>query len=278
MEYTPLMKDDFDMSFKYKKQTFRCYSEDKLKKVSYDKNYRIIGLARKTSKDSDDVIILGDKSMPVFNTEESSVMYKSIGYIPVNDGDQYIAVQESRTPFLLIFSSTIVMTAGICISLLKPQIPVTPPANDPAPTFNPLPPVDTNIEDYIDDTPSEDSTDKESLKGGGSVKISCKPNAFVELSTGEVAMEYQNPESSTHDAMIDLYVVSGDEEYLIASSGRIPAGKQLKTMQFTADKSLFSSEGKYNAEYKVYYYDSETGERALTEATIDDITLTVKNG
>ena len=71
-----------------------------------------------------------------------------------------------------------------------------------------------------------------------------------------------------------MYIVSGGNEYLIAKSGLIKAGYGLYKLTLSEDAPTLT-EGVYTAYYKIGYYNPETGERALVEADIKDVTVTV---
>lgn len=291
MNFKPIRKDDFDKSFKFERQSFLCYSEKKLREIEPDEDYVILGLARKSNKDTGCNLMLGGKMMPVFRPDNKDMMYKSIGFLPIEreeDEKVYIAIQESSLPFAAALGTMAAATAMICaiianptptngpIGPAAPEFLANPSVSDSAPRFNPLPPVDPNLENSDESPEIVRLGNSEVSEDGGKVTISYKPDAKLTLSTGEIKMEYQNPSTSSHDAVVTLYVVSGGQEYEIAKSGRIPAGNKLKTMQLTAQKNLFGGEGKYNAMYKVSYYDRTTGEKALAEADITDITITVR--
>ena len=64
------------------------------------------------------------------------------------------------------------------------------------------------------------------------------------------------------------------DEDVVSSSGLIPAGMGITTMSFDRN-SVALSAGNYEGKLKVYAYDSMTGEKAITQMEITDLTISV---
>ena len=94
------------------------------------------------------------------------------------------------------------------------------------------------------------------------------------MSTGKIDIYFKNPNASTHDVSIILYVISGDQEIPIAQSGLIKAGSALNVLEF-AEGSAQLREGVYSGKYLLSCFDPLTGERALVQPEIAGVTITV---
>lgn len=263
MKYIQSKCSDYDKSVKLNNQLCLCYSPKLVKKLN-DGDVEILGEVIKGESKKDPVAKLSveNKLIPVYeNGTFNKLLYKKSYYIAVENSDGYIAVLNNRLPLLLWLLGLIVaLVISLVLLFNKPDI-------DP---LNALPPVDTNIEAVSDNS----EKNSEPTDGGGKVGISYKTEAFLNLSTKEIEMEYKNPSISSHDVVLELCVVSDGKEYVVATSGRIPNGYQLTKMTLS-NKAPHLSEGQYEAKFKSYYYDAETGEKALVSANIDNVTLTV---
>lgn len=110
-------------------------------------------------------------------------------------------------------------------------------------------------------------------QGGGSVTISFKDQATYSLSTGKISMFYQNPSVSTHNVVVQMILVHGEDEYLLAQSGVLQPGYQVTSM--TVDENAPQlSKGGYDGKIRLRFYDPETGERAIVDTDIP-CTITV---
>ena len=123
-------------------------------------------------------------------------------------------------------------------------------------------------EDVGAETIPEDKTEKaEVAQGGGSVTISFMDNVRYDLSTGELTLYYQNPNASTHNVVVQVILINGEDEYLLAQSGILKPGYQVTNL--TADKNAPQlSAGGYEGKLKLLFYDPETGERAIVDTDI----------
>ena len=113
-------------------------------------------------------------------------------------------------------------------------------------------------------------------KDGGSVSMIYTLSASVSLKNGKTGIFFQNPTKSTHNVMIELYVVSGGNEYLIGKSRLIPPGYQLSTLDYS-DSQVTLVKGIYQGLYKVLFYDGTTGEKANVNSNIPNVKITVKD-
>jgi len=184
-------------------------------------------------------------------------------------------VLKSRAAFLIIL---FLLLALICLLLLLKPAPYSDPIIGPAPNDgpvvinpdHPLPPEDENAEPIEDD----DSKKGEAEDGGGSVSMIYALESAIDLSSGEITIYFKNPNASTHDVTVDMYIVSGGEEYLIAQSGILKAGYGLEKLTLLSDGPILS-EGIYGGLFRLHCYDPLTGEQAMLVPEIVGLNITV---
>lgn len=267
MVYKPLLRQDCDKKIKFDKIPLFCYSYKKLKELYPEKDYLLIGDTRAggKSRDNNDTpcLEIESKRYALFeNGSESRLRYRVAGYLPVGK-DEYAVLLKSRLPlYLILLFAAVCAAALLCIALLRPE---------PAPQTPVVPAVDPNVGSIENDTTEK----KQSEEGGGAVSLTYSLEAKLDYSTGKIRMYFLNPNASNQDISLVLSLVDGENRIKIAESGLIKAGYGLTEMTFI-ENSAALSEGLYNAEYTVAFYDSETGERALVESAITDVKLEVE--
>ena len=103
-------------------------------------------------------------------------------------------------------------------------------------------------------------------QGGGSMKLVYSDKVFVDLKNLKVGLYYQNPSSSSHSIVVQIIIARGEEQYLVAESGGIDPGYMLTEMKLNKDIKL--SEGIYKGIMKLWFFDPETGDRAVVDTNI----------
>lgn len=265
MAYNIWQKLDYDNEIKIYGEELECYSPKKMKELYPNKDYKVVGEVRsQNKKEAVERIMIGSKARKVAEPGAfNKILNRTAGYVAVGQ-DEYVALLESRLLFLLLLFG---LGAGILLAALLLALLLQPEVQE---MDNAMPEPDQYIE-VLDDNTGETAPP---LDGGGTVSMIYKLKAELNLSTGDISMYFQNPSNSNHDVVLNMYVVSGDQQIKIATSGRLPAGAGLYTMEF--DKSSAKlKEGQYEALYRVAYYNPETGERALVESDITDLVITV---
>lgn len=272
--YNHILENDYDKRVKLEETHVFCYSTKKLKELYPDKQYIILGETLKHPKKNRrrhskfGTIYIDSKEKDVYPVDYyNKLLYKTEGFLSVG-GDRFVVLKASRLPFLLALLG--ILTVAIICFLLLFFIDSTPVAIRPD---HPLPDPDANVMPLPD---SDDETPTVSEEGGGAVTMNYMLQASVNLSSKEIGIYLQNPKRSNHDVSIKMYITSGEEDYLIATSGLIKAGNGLYTLRLSEEAPMLE-EGVYHGYYKLSYYDSKTGERALVEADITDLEITVSN-
>lgn len=287
MIFESVLKQDYDSRVSIAQKNLLCYSKKKLKALHPDGDFRVVGEACSTraAKKAAENASKPPKNPPIgeYTLDEGTQLsvftegtkngffYKRAGFVCVGESE-YLAILTSRTPFLLSLLGVLIafgVALGVILSLSGEGGIFGPPVITPN---HPLPPEDVNSR------PIEGDGDEklETEEGGGAVSMIYTAQAKLHLSTKKINVYFLNPYRSSHDVVFHLSLVSGDERIRIASSGRLVPGKGLLIMEYDV-RSATLSEGVYEGVYEVYFYDHETGERAVIASEIKDITVSVFN-
>ena len=297
-KYEHILKTDYDKRVKLGDNYVFCYSKKKLTELYPDESgYSRCGEAWRGTGQSQDKyeekqrkrleklkesgkadfekttlkvgdLHMGGSVLGVYpkGTNEA-VLSKADGYVCVGE-NRFIALHSSRIPFFAAVGSlsvAIIATVIIIAMILGNAAPPVVIAPD-----NPLPVLDPNI------VPVEDDTSEKvfSEVGGGSVSMVYTKEATVRLKEGIVKIYFQNPNSSNHDVVVELYVMSGEEKYFLGRSGLVPAGSAIYELSIE-NREAELKEGIYEGRYQVSFYNPLTGEKAIIGSNISGVTITV---
>ena len=267
---------EYDSDVKLKSHHLPCFSEKHLIST-HPEGWKILGeVSAKKAKNPKGTLKVGNEQFDVVpEGSHSRLLWRRSGYLQADD-DSYVVILKSRAGFFLIL---LLLLAAILFFLLgRPQGDTGPvigpaPDNDGPVVINPdhpLPPEDENAEP-IEDDDTEKGTAQD---GGGSVSMIYSLESAIDLSSGEIAIYFKNPNASTHDVTVDMYIVSGGEEYLIAQSGILKAGYGLEKLTLL-DGGPILSEGIYGGLFRLHCYDPLTGEQAMLVPEIVGLNITV---
>ena len=138
------------------------------------------------------------------------------------------------------------------------------------PVLNPdYPPQE--IEENAQPIPGGSNEKFEHSEGGGAVRLTYSDKVTINLTDKQAKLHYLNPSSSTQDIMIRIII----QEQVIAQSGRLLPGYQLRELDLITDVEKMLSEGTYKGKFEIYFYDPETNERAMLNAEAP-VTITVQ--
>ena len=268
--YKLIAKPDFDDSYKVKKRKIPCYSKDKMKELyESEDDYTLVGETKKDNKKE----LIGNFDYDGYNLKvsevgkNSKIIYKKANFVPVGE-DQYIVLLKNRW-IIIFWLLGLLVGIGLAIWLIWWIANSSSIGQQEIPD-NPLPSLDPNLAVAVND----DTVKEVSEEGGGSVTMWYSLDAALSLSTGNIDMYFINPNASNHSVVIELCVMNGSEEIVIATSGLIPSGMGITTMNFDSS-SVALSAGDYEGKYNVYAYDPVTGEKAIMEMEITDLTISV---
>ena len=253
-KYSILPVEDQSVKIKLGSNMYYGYSEKKLSERYPDNSYTVIG-EMKRGKDKRKIAELDNgEAISKIDTYSRVFNYKK-GYLCVGK-DAYVLVLQPRW-ILLLFCLAALLLA---VTLLLPKSPTILSPDAPLPDISPI--------------ENDQSVKPEVKEGDGSVTMIWTLEATADLTNGKVEVYFKNPNASTHDVEVELYVISDGKEILIARSDRVKAGYALNRMDILNSVSL--SEGVYTGLYRVTGYDPDTGEQAAYLPQISDVVLTAR--
>lgn len=270
--YRILTTTDHDQKIKFEKQETFCYSKKQLDRLYPDGGYHLIGEVRsRNKKEAIATLAFGKKQIDITKYKSyHRLTNKCVGFVRVSK-DDYVALLRSRIPFFILLFAGLAVLA-VVIALLISLVASEPPPPIVIDPDYPMPTEDVNAKPNEDD----DSQKAEVEEGGGSLSMIYSLEADLNLSTGEIKIYFMNPNASTHDTSLILYVISGEERIPIAQSGRVAAGYSLTEMTLVEGSAVLS-EGIYTGLFQLSLFDPETGERALVQPEITGVELKVHN-
>ena len=288
VNYRVIPREDYEGDVKLRGVHILCYKKKQLDDMYPNDDYVVVGETKaKNKKRIIDNLYLADlidiskletdddgNEIPllVSNTgEHSKLLYRRAGYVLVGP-DTYIALLKFRFAFIFwLFLGVLVLSGltGLLVGLLIGRPGKTPNDTEGPAGLNPLPPVESHV------TKVDDETMTPVENGGGSVSMEYTLYTTLTKSDGRMVVYFMNPGRSNHDIVLEVYAVSGDNEALIARSGRVQPGYRVTDL-YLIDDAPDLSEGTYEGRYQVLYYDPVTGERALIESNIVDVRIFVK--
>ena len=268
--YRTVPTTDHDQNVKIQKKDVLCYSEKQLKKLYPNGEYTVVGETRVSKKKAAiaKLQLSGENVDVSAHKSHNALLTKCVGYARVGS-NEFVALLRSRVPFLVVLLGCIAALA-IAGAVLASTISAPPPGPVVIAPDHPMPSQDVNSQRNEDD----DTQKAEVEAGGGSLSMTYSLDAKLDLDTGKIQIYFKNPNASTHDVSIILYVVSGETEVAIAQSGRVSAGYSLTQLEM-AEGTATLTEGVYNGYYLLSLFDPETGERALVQPEITGVELVV---
>ena len=140
------------------------------------------------------------------------------------------------------------------------------------------PPSDYLVPDFeVNATPIEGEKTEEKLEaveGGGAVSLIYSDQVTVDLSDNKVNLRFDNPSKSVNNMVVELSI----KGTVLAKSGALQPGYRLTELSLQEGVAEMLSAGYAyvdGAKFTVYFYDPETGVRAIVNSEIP-ITVTVQ--
>lgn len=118
----------------------------------------------------------------------------------------------------------------------------------------------------------DDERDSEKLpqqQGGGAVSLTYSKDVEIDLSESKVKLLFANPSKSNQDMLLQIVI----QDTVILQSGLLSPGYQVTTLDLLDNVKL--SHGTYEGKFIVYYYQKDTGEKAMLNTEIP-LTITVR--
>ena len=285
IQFNYLPQNDYDRIVRVGGVDVYCYSKKKMKQMgaSVTKEARAYsqseltpdknGVQKKAAAKRVGELDVNSTSLGVaLKGANNPFFYKAVGYLMLADGS-YTALCVSRIPFLITLAALLLALStvgGIVIwNMATGNLPtiLTPD--------NPLPDIDDNIIPDEDEGGGYEGEAGDVPEGGGKTPMVYSTESSYYLAQERIIIYFKNPSRSTHDAVLEYYIVQGDQEYLIASTGRIPAGYRIRELSPREDAPTLS-QGVYKGLYRISYYDPYTGVRSRVQSDLTDIKVSVK--
>ncbi len=114
----------------------------------------------------------------------------------------------------------------------------------------------------------KDSGEKMSVsQGGGAVSIAYSNIVSVDTKNKKVKLYFKNPSVSRESIVLEVIVLQGEKEYVIAQSDLLPPGYALYNLELTAKTKLPA--GGYKGKFRITYYNEETSEKEIINTEIE---------
>ena len=114
----------------------------------------------------------------------------------------------------------------------------------------------------LEPLPDDGEEKLEAAEGGGAVVLDYNDKVVIDLSDNIATLDFANPAKSTQDMLFQIVI----EDVVIAESGRIPTGYELKKLELSGGSKELLKEGKYKGKFVIFYYDPVSNERAMVNS------------
>lgn len=125
-------------------------------------------------------------------------------------------------------------------------------------------------EKNAEEIPDDNKEKLEHPEGGSSVSLTYAKEITIGLGERSAALLFANPGKSNQDMVLQILI----QDTVIAQSGTLKPGNQIKKLELLQDAEKRLSEGVYEGKFNVLYYDQESGEKAIVNTEIP-VTVTV---
>ncbi len=114
------------------------------------------------------------------------------------------------------------------------------------------------------DSVDGDETKLPQSEGGGAVGLTFSYEVNIDLSNGQATFYVKNPMKSNQDMVVQLVI----KDVLVFQTGRLTPGHELSKMDLSDDVLNRLAAGGYEGALRFYYYDPDTGEKAMVNTNI----------
>lgn len=150
----------------------------------------------------------------------------------------------------------LLIAVGVIVWALFLRAPKTD--NTLAPDYAPRQ-VEQHAQRYGEETSKLDQTE-----GGGAVTLEYTTDVDINLSEKKVYFSVANPYQSNQSMLVQIKI----KDEVIAESGTLQPGYRLGELNITEQKAKMLSEGVYDGQILIWYYQPDTGERAVVNTAI----------
>lgn len=103
--------------------------------------------------------------------------------------------------------------------------------------------------------------------GGGAVSIAYSNVVAVDTKNKDVKLYFKNPSSSRESIVLEVIVLQGSKEYVIAKSDLLPPGYALYKLDLNTKNKL--PKGGYKGKFRITYYNEETNEKEIINTEVE---------
>lgn len=153
---------------------------------------------------------------------------------------------------LLLITITAVCIAAWAVFYFASDLPMPP---DYAPIET-----EEHAQDISDDLQEKNQAEA----GGGRVSLMYSDEVTVDLSEQKVQLMFANPTRSSHDVILQIVV----RNRILVQSGLLVAGTKVQVLDLSEGAAEKLKIGGYDGAFVLYYYDQQTGERAIVNTEI----------
>jgi len=153
--------------------------------------------------------------------------------------------KSKRIILLLLLIALLAIAVAIWALFFKTDTEIIPPDRVPA------------VENNAESIPGDDTEKSDAPAGGGSVNLTYSNQVVIDLDNNKATLYFASPNKSSHDVVLQIVV----RDNVIAQSGTIIPGNQIKELELVdgADKML--SKGEYDGKFIVHFYDKANGNK-----------------
>lgn len=161
---------------------------------------------------------------------------------------------DKKQVIIIILSVVLAVTIGITIWALfiRDTSPALAPDYAPQKTEENALPIDGDT----------DGIKLQQPQGGGAVSLTYSKDVTIDLSEKSVSLMFANPSKSNQDMMVQIVI----QDTVVAQSGLIIPGYQIKKIDLFKKAKL--SAGSYDGKIAVYYYQQDSGEKAMINTEV----------
>ena len=176
------------------------------------------------------------------------------------DLDEQQEEEKKKKRFFLWWWILLLLILLIAIGVIVWALFIRKPAADNtlAPDYAPR-----QTEKYAENY-GEVTSKLDQAEGGGAVTLEYTTDVSISLSDKKVYFSVANPYQSNQSMLVQIKI----KDEVIAESGTLEPGYKLNELDITDQKIKMLSSGVYEGQILIWYYQPDTGERAVVNTAI----------
>lgn len=162
---------------------------------------------------------------------------------------------DKKNPLIFVLLLITVTAIGVTVWALIFRTPDVQLAPDYAPVAT---------EKNARPIPNDEGEQVAAQPGSGSVSLTYSNEVLIDLGSGSASLLFANPGRSNQDMVLQIVI----QDTVIVQSGRITPGNQVTNLELGKDAVRMLSPGGYEGSFLVFYYDLESGEKAIVNTEV----------